>query len=205
MTTHRIIAVIAAVGLACAMQPVRAQSLADVAKKTEEERAAKSKQETKSKSDDAKKPEKPAKVYTNKDLGSAPSAAPADVNADSRVDATPKNAATTITTTTKDLSKDEGYWRGRVEPIRQRIIANLEKEIGIRQRIIDLTRELEGIGPLNARRAGVETERQRLITEADNLDATVRADTRAFENIQEEGRRAGALPGWFRLPSALDK
>jgi hypothetical protein len=44
----------------------------------------------------------------------------------------------------------------------------------------------------------VESERQRLITESDSLRASVGADKAAIQAIEEEGRRAGALPGWFR-------
>jgi hypothetical protein len=106
-------------------------------------------------------------------------------------------AATTATTTTT-IVKDEAYWRARCAPLLQKIHDNLVKIPPLESRINDLTNELAGIGALNARRGGVETERQRLITEVQTLRDTVSADTKALKDIEEEGRQAGALPGWFR-------
>ena len=68
----------------------------------------------------------------------------------------------------------------------------------IRRRLVELTIELNRIGPLNARRGGVEAERQRLITQVQVLEDAMSADQQAIAAIEEEGRVAGALPGWFR-------
>jgi hypothetical protein len=93
--------------------------------------------------------------------------------------------------------KDEAYWRARVAPIKQRIRDNTSKRDTLKLRINDLGADMSGyIG--DARRGGVETERQRLVTELRTLDESVDADTHAVAAIEEEGRRAGALPGWFR-------
>jgi hypothetical protein len=184
----------ALIGVAAALD---AQSLGEVAKKTEEDRAANAKQEqtktadTKN-TDDTKTTDNQSatKVYTNKDLTyvpPSPVAAPAETK-----------------TTTKDASKpdepmkDETYWRARVAPLHQAISENVVKAWPLRRRINDLTFELLGIGPLNTRRGGVETERQRLITEVEALDRSRNSDTQALKAIEEEGRRASALPGWFR-------
>jgi hypothetical protein len=95
-------------------------------------------------------------------------------------------------------ANDEAYWRGRVAPYITRIADNSEKSLALRRRIDELTVELLNIGPLNTRRGGVETERQRLITECQALDDAIVADTKGLEAVKDEGRRAGALPGWFR-------
>lgn len=93
---------------------------------------------------------------------------------------------------------NEAYWRARWEPLAGKIGDDLARNVELSQRIYDLTIELSGIGPLNARRAGVEAERQRLITERERNDHVIAEDKAALADIQEEGRRAGALPGWFR-------
>jgi hypothetical protein len=86
----------------------------------------------------------------------------------------------------------------RWTPLQQKLDGELAKSLTLRSRISELTVELSGIGPLNARRGGVESERQRLVTEAQLLDGNISADKATLEAIREEGRRAGALPGWFR-------
>lgn len=97
-----------------------------------------------------------------------------------------------------EATHDEPYWRARTAPLHQRIAAALTRAVPLNARIAYLTEDLNGIGPLNARRGGVETERQRLITEALTLDEGLATDRRALADIEEEGRRVGALPGWFR-------
>ena len=82
--------------------------------------------------------------------------------------------------------------------IARRVAEKRDKLATTAKRVAELTFELTGIGPLNARRGGVETERQRLITEANALQIDIEADQKALSNVEEEGRRAGALPGWLR-------
>ena len=188
----------------CTLAPLaHAQSLADVARQTEEARA---KAQEPSKSDDSKKTEAPkSKVYTNKEL--TPDNRPLP---ETKTDGTDAKTPGTDTKTTskkdekttegksKDTKKDEAYWRGRVAPLHRGMAEKLAKAATVDRRIRELTDELSGIGPLNARRGGVESERQRLITEADTLRASISVDKAEIEAIEEEGRRAGALPGWFR-------
>lgn len=162
-----------------------AQSLGDIARKTEEER-----DKTTASSSTA------SKVYSDKDLKDAP---------------TEKNAATVSagqthentvagkadSTTPDKGAKNEAYWRARWTPVQRRLNEELAKSAKLKARVSELTSELsDDFGTLNARRA--EAERQRLIMESDTLDSVISADKAALANIQEEGRRAGALPGWFR-------
>jgi hypothetical protein len=172
----------------------QAQSLAEVAKKAEDEHAKAT--STDGKTSDAPK----TRSYTDKDLKPAPSSEvkpPATDTATSAPD-TKASKSDAADSTAKKPSKDEAYWRGRVAPLHQKVAETLAKLVVLDRRISDLTVDLQGIGPLNARRGGVESERQRLITESDSFHATVDADKAAIQAIEEEGRRAGALPGWFR-------
>jgi hypothetical protein len=171
--------------------PSSAQSLGDLAKKTQEDR------------DKARAAPTPAKIYSDKDLKDAPPV-PADKPAPAPVaPATSPSAETKKTdgkpsATDKESAKDEAYWRARWTPIGQKLAGEQARSARIRSRIADLTFELSGVGPLNARRGGLESERQRLITEGQALDDTISADKAMLAAIEEEGRRAGALPGWFR-------
>ena len=107
-------------------------------------------------------------------------------------------AASSVTAEPLDPRKTEAYWRERGDPIRRRIDEAKSRRALMTARIAELTDQLYDIGPLNTRRGGVETERQRLISERDELDRLTAIDIRAFKDLEEEGRRAGALPGWFR-------
>src|SRR4051812_4863474 len=187
---------------------VQAQSLGEIAKKTQEQRE-KAKADTQKGADgkDAKATPapSPAKTYTNGDLKNTepPSSTPASAATSEAAPEAKAKASGVVPSDkpgdpSKDVVKDEAYWRSRWTPLSVKLGDELNKAVTLTTRIYDLTVELSGIGPVNARRAGVEAERQRLITESQTLDDAIRADKAALAAIQEEGRRAGALPGWFR-------
>jgi hypothetical protein len=194
----RFVGCLAGGALLVVVPAVHAQSLADAAKKAQEEH------------DKAKTTPTPAKVYTNKDLKEIPASPPAQPamgpTASVIASATTGNAdAGKVATKTdqppdaiKDPVKAEVYWRDRWTPIYIQLVDEQTKATALATRIDDLTVELSGIGPLNARRGGVETERQRLITQLQAQNDKITADKAVLAAIQEEGRRAGALPGWFR-------
>jgi len=169
---------------------VGAQSLGDIAKKTEEER-----DKSTASSSTA------SKAYSDKDLKDARSPfsnTPAEKQA--APNKTRESAAVKADGTTSDKgksAKDEVYWRARWTPIQRRLDQELAKSTTLKARVSELTNELNDV-VLNARRRGLEAERQRLTTESDTLDSVISADKAALGDIQEEGRRAGALPGWFR-------
>jgi hypothetical protein len=183
---------------------VCAQSLADISKKTEEERAKASQDQQKN--GDAKNADKPSntKAYSDKDLKPVPASAASDTKSEPEA----KPAAEKIDKaneekpsegkTARGSAKDQAYWRGRVAPLHRRIADKLATLESMERRIRELTSELNSVH-LNARRAaGLETERQRLMSDADVIRASVKADKAEVDAIEEEGRRAGALPGWFR-------
>jgi hypothetical protein len=161
-----------------------AQSLGDIAKKTEEER-----DKTTASSSTA------SKVYSDKDLRGAHAAEPTETG--KTHENTVAGKADSTTSDKGKSAKNEAYWRARWTPVQRRLDEELAKSTRLKARVSELTSELsDDFGTLNARRA--EAERQRLITESDTLDRVISADKAALANIQEEGRRAGALPGWFR-------
>jgi hypothetical protein len=170
-------ALVATVSLAV---PAYSQSLGDLATKTQEER------------DKPKATPTPTKRYTDRDLKDAPpaptdkSASVSDAPASIPVDT--KKTDSKASDKDKGPAKDEAYWRARWTPVEQKLAGETARSRTLNSRIADLTFELSGIGPLNARRGGVESERQRLITESHTLDAAIGADKAVFEAIQEEGR-----------------
>jgi hypothetical protein len=168
--------------LAVTARPAATQSLAEAAKKAE----------------DAKKSGKPAKAYTDKDLGPVP-AAPAIVDVKSEPKAEPsKTSSATATPETKEPPKDEAYWRERIAPLLGQLAGQTAKLEVIDRRIAELTRELGSIGPKNARWSVAKSESSRLIAQAEQLRTEIKWTKAQIDVVAEEGRRAGALPGWFR-------
>jgi len=91
--------------------------------------------------------------------------------------------------------KDEAYWRGRQAPLWATLDANTEAALKTLTRL----RELQGRVEPNLQSLAVygpEITRPR--TQLQGQDAAVAADLAASEALNEEGRRAGARPGWFR-------
>ncbi|HXD75494.1 MAG TPA: hypothetical protein VN628_17230 [Vicinamibacterales bacterium] len=172
--------------LACAgVRPVRAQSLADIAKQEEERQ---------------KKVRQPAKVYTNKDLGTPPTvtaAPPADPA--KPADAAAKPAADKPADDKKDAgpAKDQKYWSERKKALdakleRDRVLAD-----AMQSRINGLTTDFAARSD-PAQRAVIERDRQRAVAELDGLTKSIKDDQKALADFDEEARKASVPPGWLR-------
>jgi septal ring factor EnvC (AmiA/AmiB activator) len=165
---------------------VQAQSLVDAAKKAQDERDKAKPTQTPGTTDSSGG----TKVYTNEDLSDEPLAATSANEA--------KTPAATKAEKTDGHAKGEAYWRSRVAPLQKKIDESQRKSDALRKRIAELTTEMDGLVPVNPRPGSVASERQKLITQADRLEAEISAEKKALGDIEEEGRRAGALPAWFR-------
>jgi hypothetical protein len=171
------------------MSFVQAQSLVDAAKKAQDERDKAKQTETRGKTDSSGA----TKVYTDEDLSDEPLAA------------TSANDAKTPTPTKAEKAdgrakgeKGEAYWRSRVAPVHKKINESQRKLDALRKRVAELTTEMDGLVTVNPRRGSVESERQKLLTQSDRQEADINAGKKVLGDIEEEGRRAGALPAWFR-------
>jgi hypothetical protein len=174
---------IAAWMLASGAAPLRAQSLADVARQEEARR---------------KEIKQPAKVYTNKDLVSVPSTssqtasstAPAGRDAagkdaeDGSKDA--KDAAKDAKDATKDTGgvKDQAYWANRLKTLTAQLDRDQMLADALQSRVNAMTFD--------------SSERQKAVEELDHLTKAVESDRKALDDFQEEARRASVPPGWLR-------
>ena len=50
----------------------------------------------------------------------------------------------------------------------------------------------------NGRSSAAQAERQRLASHVQELESQVHYLEQRMKNLEDEGRKAGALPGWFR-------
>jgi hypothetical protein len=167
--------------------PLRAQTLADVAKKEEERRKALPAS---------------AKVYTNKDLTALPAGAmppPAPAAPSSLAEAA--KAAADADKAAKDKSnepaKDQAYWSGRRKTIQDKIDRDQTYVEALQTRVNSLSADFVNRDD-PAQRKVIETERQKAVTELGRLQQEIVTGKKALADLEEEARRAGVPPGWMR-------
>jgi hypothetical protein len=175
---------LALVMLAAIAGNVRAQSLADVAKKEEERRKASP---------------PPAKIYTNKDLvevAGAPAPPPP---------ATPSDSAAVVDKEISDLTKgdakepakDQAYWAGRLKKLQDALDRDTSYSSALQSQINALTTDFVNRDD-PAQRAIIEKNRIKALADLNQLKTTILSDQKAITDFQEEARRAGVPPGWLR-------
>lgn len=166
-----------------------AQSLADVARKTQAER---------------KSTKRPARVYTNADVPvvAAPTAATA-----TEVSTTPKEGEPAADPNAKpgELSKtsanasDEAAWRARVASAREAVSRAKEQLEGMRTRVLHLqtAKALGANGDVN-QQAAVAAQQGSALQEFDRLRADVEKYQQALATVEAEARAANVPAGWLR-------
>lgn len=166
-----------------------------------------------------KDPSKPAKVFTNEDLGSlrgtisvignepAPGTG-AFKTAGKNDDKKPANGADAKATNGADLkdakkeqAKDEPYWRAKFAAARK-TLADDTKELDVLQREFNLKQEQYSQDPnwamheqysrddINKTQSQIDTKKQ-----------DVEKDKQALSDLEDELRKAGGEPGWANEPS----
>jgi len=140
------------------------------------------------------------RVITNKDLGPAvPAPTPPTATANTGAPVVPETGA-----------RGEAYWRGRLTPLAAQLLADEHAlgDLSVRMDVLRTrARNTVNANRLDDGRATIygqaaanpdRTELVRLETEHHALEAAVRADQAAIAELEEDGRKAGALPGWLR-------
>jgi hypothetical protein len=174
--------------LAAIVAPLRAQSLADLSRQEEQRR---------------KTINRPAKVYTNKDLGEVPPAPPAPPPAaagDQAIDAS-KDKDKETRDKGKDApagsAKDQAYWSTRLKGLQSQLDRDQTIVAALETRVNGLSTDFINRGD-PSQRAAVERDRQKAVTELDSLKLAIVATRKAIADLEDEARRAGVPPGWLR-------
>ena len=163
--------------------PLRAQSLAEVAKKEEERR---------------KHVTAPAKVYTNKDLTAVPGGTPAPPPAASaQPPAGASAAAEAPAKQDKGPVKDQAYWSGRRKALQDKLDRDESFLLALQTRINSLAADFVNRDD-PAQRAVIERDRLKAIADLGRLRQEIAAGKTALSDLEEEARRAGVPPGWLR-------
>lgn len=166
--------------------PAHAQSLADAAKKAQEERA--------------KGMGWPAPVAPKDIAPGAAVAEPAPTTTD-----TPAPTASSSTSTDTPAKKDEAYWKGRMRTVTTKLADDqtflTAAELNERALNTRVNKPVDHIDAIADRRelAVLQNQWQDAIKEVTRLKAAVKNDERAKADFELEAHRAGVPPGWLIL------
>jgi len=183
-----VVAALAFLALAGSAYPVKAQGLGDVARKEEERR---------------KDIKAPAKVYTNKDLGSVPDAPSGTFSSPtasgSASTEAPKDAASVKSDDAKDKgpTKDQAYWSGRKKDLQTKLDSDQTLADALQSRINALNTDFVNRDD-PVQRAGIDRDRKKANSELDRLKKSVQDGKKALSDLDEEARKAGVPAGWLR-------
>ena len=177
------IALVAGLAWSVAAPVLRAQSLADLAKKEEERR---------------KTIPQPAKVYTNKDLSPVPPGSPTPPTAagDAK-SAAPDATDAPKAEADKTEKKDQAYWAGKLKGLQEQLDRDSSFADALQVKINALTTDFVNRDD-PAQRSKIEQERQKALADLGRLKKAVADDTKAIANLHEQARREGVPPGWLR-------
>ncbi|MBA2303431.1 MAG: hypothetical protein H0W08_12440 [Acidobacteria bacterium] len=136
----------------------------------------------------------PGKVLTKEDLprtaGPAPVTAPspAEVKPAEKGQEPPKS---------EDPPKDEAWWKARISQVREELRRNEMFAEALQTRINSLTNDFTARDD-PYQRARIAEDRAKAALEMDRVKADVALNRKKIAEIEEEGRKAGAPPGWLR-------
>jgi hypothetical protein len=177
--------------------PVRAQTLAEAARREEARRKAIA---------------NPSKVYTNADLKpvprpSAPPAADEKKSSDDKKDAADTDTKDGNAKTAKDEKgakepakepvKDRAYWADRLKTLQEQLARDETYAEALQSRINALTTDFINRDDPAQKRV-LEQTRLTALAELDRLKQRIPDDKKALADFQEDARRAGVPPGWLR-------
>jgi hypothetical protein len=158
-----------------------AQSLGDVARKEEARRKA---------------VKKPSRVYTNDNLKNVDPPPATASTPEPQVAATPDAPAAT-TPAAGEGTRDEKYWRGRLDASRTALARAQTVQEALQSRINALSTDFVNRDD-PAQRNVIAVDRQKALAELDRVKKEVAEHQKAITDTQEEGRRAAVPAGWLR-------
>ena len=97
-----------------------------------------------------------------------------------------------------DPTQTEEYWRGRKQETEQRIQDAQSRVEQLQSEINTLTQAFYAEGDGVAQRPLIESERIERIKELEAAKQDLENARLASDSLEDEARRAGALPGWLR-------
>lgn len=113
-------------------------------------------------------------------------------------DAKGADTASTAKKPEPDPTQTEEYWRGRKQEVDARVQDAQTRVEQLQTEINSLTQAFYAEGDGVAQRPLIETERIERIKELEAAKEALQNARSDAEGLEDEARRAGALPGWLR-------
>jgi hypothetical protein len=142
---------------------------------------------------------RPARVYTNADVGRAPLTTGSVVAPVPGGDAarTESAAPAAAQRQPQELPKNEAYWRSRITEVRERLDRNQLFLEALQSRVNALTNDFAARDD-PAQRDLIGADRIKALAEMERVKTENSQLARSITDIEEEARRAGVPPGWLR-------
>jgi hypothetical protein len=141
------------------------------------------------------------KVYTNDSLRPEPAPALPPPAATAAAPASPDNptqaGAVEDAKDVQDPKKTENYWKQRLAAERDALSRAQIFAESLQSRINALTADFTARDD-PAQRSQIGVDRQRALAELDRVRKEIDDYTKGISDIQEEGRKAGAISAWLR-------
>jgi hypothetical protein len=146
---------------------------------------------------------KPVKSFTNQDIEDFKiknkdyETSSGETEGETTEQAVEETSTEQATTTTKDPSQDEEGWRKRSHDAAERTRAAEEKLEKLQSDVNALTQAFYAESDGVAQRGQIEAERNARLNELEATKRELETAKQAQEDLRDEARRAGALPGWI--------
>jgi len=142
---------------------------------------------------------KTGRVFTNKDVQEFAAKHPTPVKEGMEPETQPveETESGEIEDVNKELAESEAYWRKRYKEVARRVQAS-EKDIAeIQKEVDDLTRAFYALNDVE-QRGVIQYQRTQRINDLQQAKRELEDARIALDDLEEEARKAGALPGWLR-------
>ncbi len=144
---------------------------------------------------------KTGKVFTNKDVQEfvAKNPTPEREGMEPETQSQPAEdvEAADLEDVNRDLEQSEKYWRKRYQEVSGRL-QNAEKTVGeIQKEVDDLTRAFYALSDVE-QKGYMEYQRTQRLNDLQQAKRELEDARTDMDNLEEEARKAGALPGWLR-------
>ena len=144
---------------------------------------------------------KTGRVYTNKDVQEFVAKNPTPVREGTEPEPQSQPAeeaeAADLEDVNRDLALSEEYWRKRYREVSSRLKDAEQAAAEIQKEVDDLTRAFYALSDVE-QRGFIEYQRTQRLNDLQQAKRELEDAQTDMDNLEEEARKAGALPGWLR-------
>ena len=141
------------------------------------------------------------KVYTNKDVqefvAKNPTPVKEGMEPETQSQPSEETDAADLEDVTRDLEQSEKYWRTRYREVSGRLQGAEKAVRQLQKEVDDLTRAFYVLSDAE-QKGNMEYQRTEKLNDLQQAKRELEDAQTDMDNLEEEARKAGALPGWLR-------